>query len=346
MLRIGVIAATRHPVAEPYAGGMESHTAELTRRLRALGHEVTLFAPEGSAPDLVGPGDELTGLAGPDASPQEVFLRQHQTYVALVLRLRREPDRFDVLHDNAAHYLTLSLADSLPAPVVATLHTPPTTWFESAVTAGPRPRTTFCAVSERGAAAWRQLLGDVPVIRNGINVEAFTPGPGGGTPVWCGRLVPEKGPDHAIAAARRAGTGLVLAGPISDPAFFDAKLAPNFDGDITYAGHLGSRDLATLLGTASAVLFTPRWDEPYGQVAAEALACGTPVAAYDRGAAGELLDAATGRLAPPDDVPALATALVEAAGLDRAAARRRAVVHGSSQRMARAYADLYASLQV
>jgi glycosyltransferase involved in cell wall biosynthesis len=349
-VRVALIAPARYPIVEPYAGGMESHTAELARRLRDLGHHVTVFGLHGSAPDLVAPADELVAPQFSLAAQNDVsavprsFMAEHHAYLALMLRLQRAPHRFDVVHDNALHYLTLSLASTLPMPTVATLHTPPTTWFESAVAAGPPSSTTFCAVSRGNARSWRDQLGPLPVIYNGVDTEVFTPGTGGGPAVWTGRLVPEKGAEHAIAAARLAGLPLVLAGPIADAAWFERGVAPLLGGDVRYAGHLNQRQLAELVGRASVAVVTPRWNEPYGLVAAEALACGTPVAAYDRGAVAELLDGQTGRLAPADDVAHLADAMRSAQGLDRRAARQRAVERWSSARMAREYAALYASV--
>jgi hypothetical protein len=98
-----------------------------------------------------------------------------------------------------------------------------------------------------------------------------------------------------------------------------------------------------VVGRAEVALVTPRWDEPYGLVVAEALACGTPVAAFARGGIPEIVDARAGRLAPADDVPALAAAVRQAAGLDRTEVRRHAVEHCSMTRMVSAYEDIYRS---
>ena len=108
-----------------------------------------------------------------------------------------------------------------------------------------------------------------------------------------------------------------------------------------YLGHLTHDQLAVRLGRASACLVTPRWDEPYCLVAAEALACGTPVCGFARGALPELLDEQCAVLVEPDDVEALAAGLLAAARLSRAAARAHAVAHCSQDRMIEQYEDLY-----
>jgi glycosyltransferase involved in cell wall biosynthesis len=109
-------------------------------------------------------------------------------------------------------------------------------------------------------------------------------------------------------------------------------------------GHLDHSELAERVGRARVCLVTPRWDEPYGLVAAEALACGTPVCGFDRGALSEILSADVAVLVAPDDVEALAAAIPAAARLSRAAARDRAVRHCSEDAMIDSYVSLYRDL--
>ena len=145
-----------------------------------------------------------------------------------------------------------------------------------------------------------------------------------------GRIVPEKGPDLAILAAREAGLPLDLVGPVLDPRYFATCVKPLLGGAVRYLGHLTHDQLATQLGRASACLVTPRWEEPYCLAAAEALACGTPVAGFARGALPDLLDERCAVLATPDDVGELAAGLrggtvvtIRRAGACRRALRRR-----------------------
>jgi glycosyltransferase involved in cell wall biosynthesis len=350
-VRIGVIAPNRNPLCEPFAGGTEAHTVDLARGLRARGHTVSVFGPVGSPSDLVDRDDVLPVLSLSETALRDVssapawFLAQHHAYLALMLRLQGEArDRFDVIHDNAIHYLTLSMASSTGVPTVATLHTPPTPWAESGFAASAGPRPVLRAVSQSSARLWAESLGPVPVIANGVDTAAFVPGPGGGGAVWIGRLVPEKGADHAIAAARHAGVALTLAGPVGEPEWFSAHVRPQLGGQISYAGHLSRPELVHLLGASSVLVATPRWDEPFGLAVAEALACGTPVASYARGAATEILDDSCGATAIADDVLGLGAAVTAAAQLDRAAARRRAVDCWSVERMVDEYSALYRSL--
>ncbi|RYJ01978.1 MAG: glycosyltransferase, partial [Actinomycetales bacterium] len=132
-------------------------------------------------------------------------------------------------------------------------------------------------------------------------------------------------PHLAVRAARSAGLPIVLAGPVLDPGYFRDEVRPLLGSDATCAGHLGGSALVDLVGSASVLAVSPVWDEPFGLVAAEALSCGTPVAAFGRGGLTEIVSPDVGRLADVDDVDALAAAIVDARRLDRRAARDHAV---------------------
>jgi glycosyltransferase involved in cell wall biosynthesis len=252
--------------------------------------------------------------------------------------------QFDVVHNNCLHHLPIAMAAAVPTPMVTTLHTPPTPWLESAIQAGPCP-VTFVAVSEHTARAWRHCA-PATVIRNGIDLDVWPQGAGGGPAIWFGRLVPEKGADLAVRAARAAGLELDLVGPVGDRGWFDEHVRPLLGPGIRYLGHLDHAALAARVGAASVTLATPRWDEPYGLVVAESLACGTPVAAFDRGGVAEILTPDSGVLVGADDVPALAEAALRARRLSRARARARAVSACSVEQMIDGYERLYERLMV
>ncbi|MBN9107360.1 MAG: glycosyltransferase [Pseudonocardia sp.] len=345
-LRIALIASSNFPIAEPFAGGLEAHTALLARELTARGHDVTVFAAPGS--DVV-PGarvEEMPVLAISDVARGDVsmpparFMAEHHAYLDLMLRLARG-DEFDVVHNNSLHHLPVAMARTLPVPLVTTLHTPPTPWLESAVvTAGGR-HGVLTAVSSHTAGAWRHVADGITVIHNGVDVEARPHGPGGGPLVWAGRIVPEKGAHLAIRAARAADRPLLLAGPVSDPGYFAEAVAPLLGGTVRHVGHLPHPALTRLVARAAAMLVTPSWEEPYGLVVAEALACGTPVAGFAVGALPEIVDDSCGRLVPAGDTDALAAVIPAVEQLSRSAARRRAELRWSHRRMVDQYEALY-----
>ncbi|MDQ1660074.1 MAG: hypothetical protein QOJ68_54 [Blastococcus sp.] len=345
--RIAIIGSARYPIREPFAGGLEAHTWGLARALRQRGHEVTVFAGPGCDPgldvrEIPVHWPRTSEAARADVSmPPAAWLEEHHAYLTLMLELSRS-HQFDIVHNNCLHHLPIAMASAVPAPMVTTLHTPPTAWLESAIQAGPCPMT-FVAVSEHTARAWRASA-SAEVIGNGVDLGVWPPGPGGGPAIWFGRLVPEKGADLAIQAAQEAGLELDLVGPVADLAYFEKHIRQHLGSQIRYLGHLDHAALADRVGAAAVTLVTPRWDEPYGLVVAESLACGTPVAAFDRGGVAEVLAPDCGVLVDGDDVPGLADAALRASSLSRVSARARAVSHCSLARMVDAYEDLYARL--
>lgn len=272
------------------------------------------------------------------------FMEEHHAYLSLMLRLARRTD-IDVVQNSSLHHLPIAMADTLPMPLVTTLHTPPTPWIESAVAASAAATTgTFVAVSDHTAATWTHVPVS-QVIANGIAVDdwPFSPEADPDLAVWTGRIVPEKGTHLAIEAAHLAGMRIAVAGP-ADPAYLQGEVLPRMGPEDVLLGHLGHAELAAAVGTAAVQLVTPCWDEPFGLVVPEALACGTPVAAFDRGAMDEIIDDTCGRLAPAADVEALADAARGAATLDRTACRRHVEDHFAIDPMVEQYEQLYTTL--
>lgn len=356
-MHVVVVAHTRHPVRQPFAGGLESVSWHLTRGLAERGHRVSVFAARGS--DRI-PGVEhlwpdelpLSDAARADISmPDEGWLRRHHAYLSLMMGLARRDD-IDLVHTHALHHLPTAMAPTLPVPTLLTLHTPPTPWLESAIRVarstdgGGQLHAT--AVSAHTAAAWEHVV-DAAVVRNGVDTQVWRAGPGGGPLVWSGRIVPEKAPHVAVRIARAAGLPLVLAGPVADEHYAREVLWPLCDDTVTYAGHLSDTDLAALVGASSAALVTPAWDEPFGLVAAEALACGTPVLGLRRGGLPEVVGPEVGRLVPADGseddiVDRAAAALPEVLALSRETCRAAAEEEHSMERMVDDYLEVYTQI--
>jgi UDP-glucose:tetrahydrobiopterin glucosyltransferase len=342
-LRIAVIAHLKYPICQPFAGGLEVHTHLLVRLLIARGHAVTLFAAAGSDPSFrVEDSGSPTGIP---ATPDEAVATaqaEHAAYAGIMDRV--VAGGFDVVHNNSLHYLPLAEADRIPGAMVTTLHCPPFAELRAAAAAPPRRRLRFVAVSGAMRREWQGIVPVTDVLPNGIDLGLFQPClavPIRQHAVWCGRLVPEKGLHLAIAAARLARMPLRILGPIKDLAYWRDTIVPALGGDVTYVGHLDHQALVQEVAQASVTLVTPRWEEAYGLVVAESLACGTPVAGFARGALPDLLDALTGRLVPADDVEALARAIPAAAALSRLACRRRAEAHCDAGVMVDRYERLY-----
>ena len=350
-MRVALLGPSRHPVAEPFAGGQESHVATLATALRRRGHHVVLHAAPGSDPGLADelvthPGlPPLSEVAAVDPNlPEPGFLRDQHAFLSVVGDLMRRRD-VDVVHNSSLHHLPLVAATAVDRPLVTTLHTPPFPWMEvGAALADPRAR--FVAVSRDLATRWTTLTVPPTVVPNGVDVDRFAFGPGGCDLAWVGRLVPEKGVDLAAAAARRCGRRLRIVGPVSDPAWFDHVVRPLLGDDVTYEGHLDQCAASALVGRSAALLVTPRWDEPFGLVAAEGALTGTPVVALGRGGLAAVVDERLGVcVAPSDDVEsiveALAAGVEHAVTMPRDTVRRTAVRRFSADRMAADYEQVY-----
>ncbi|MGH9180234.1 MAG: glycosyltransferase, partial [Acidimicrobiales bacterium] len=156
-----------------------------------------------------------------------------------------------------------------------------------------------------------------------------------------GRIHPDKGTVEAIDTAARAGLPLVMAGIIQDQAYFDSEVAPRIDGErVSFVGPVGAGDRSAFLGGALALLHLIGFDEPFGFSVVEAMACGTPVIAFDRGSMSELIDeGTTGMLVA--DVDSAVDAVSRVAGLDRSAIRRVAVERFGHNRMVDEYVAVY-----
>jgi glycosyltransferase involved in cell wall biosynthesis len=347
-MHVVILAAARHPLREPFAGGLESLTWALVRGLRARDVEVTVFAGPGSDPELdareitVLPL-ELSDAARSDVSmPPESWLQEHHAYLQVMLELAGRDD-VDLIHNNSLHHLPVALAQTCPAPMLTTLHTPPTPWLEPAIRLMDQRRSRFVAVSGYTARQWGHVT-DAAVVQNGVDTQVWTPGPGGDDLVWVGRVVPEKAPHEAVRIAAASGRRLRLAGPIGDLRYFREELEPLLGPATEYLGHLEVPALRELVGSSAATLVTPAWDEPYGLVAAESMACGTPVLGYRRGGLPEFVVPECGVLVEPGDTAAAAAEVGAVSSLSREACRAHAVQHCSLDAMVQAYLDLYRTL--
>lgn len=347
-MHVVILASARHPLRQPFAGGLESLTWALVRGLRSRGIDVTLFAGPGSDPTLdareiaVEPL-VLSETARADVSmPPEAWLREHHAYLQVMLELRDRQD-VDVIHNNSLHYLPVALAQTCSAPMLTTLHTPPTPWLEPAIAMMDQTRSRFVAVSEHTARQWAHVT-RACVVRNGVDTGQWLPGPGGEDLVWVGRIVPEKAPHEALRIAAGCGRRIRLAGPICDPGYFRSQVEPHLGPDAQYVGHLDINALRALVGHSAAMVLTPAWEEPYGLVAAESMACGTPVIGYRRGGLSEFVPESCGVLVDPGDAAAAAAAVRHVVAMDRGRCRDHAVTHCSLDVMVEAYVQAYTRL--
>ena len=341
-MRVALVAPFVAAIDEraPQIGGAQAVIADLARGLAARGHEVTLLAPKGSRVS----GARVVDL-GIAADPTAVFGRgtrpsQVTAFAAVDAWLATHP--FDVVH---AHAFDAPAFDCVRGSnVIHTLHLPPVD--EPVVAAARTASGTLATVSESCRAAWANAGVRVDeLLPNGIDLAAIPVGRGdGGYLAFAGRMSAEKDPAAACRVARALGLPLRLAGPIYDERYFTSAVEPELGPDVAYLGALVRSALWAMLGGASATLLPVRWDEPFGMVALESLASGTPVVAYRRGGLTEVIvDGRSGCLVAPDDEAGLVRAVGTAARLSRAACRSDAGRY-DLDRMLDAHETLYRTL--
>jgi glycosyltransferase involved in cell wall biosynthesis len=203
-------------------------------------------------------------------------------------------------------------------------------------------RISYVAISD---ADRHPELRYAATIHHGIAIEAFPFDPVGSEDLlFFGRIHPDKGAAEAIEAARRTGRRLVMAGIVQDQGYYEQKVAPAIDGKtVIYDGPVGGSARTRILGSARALLHLVNFDEPFGLSVIEAMACGTPVIANNRGSMPELIDhGVTGFLV--DDIDGAVEAIARIDEIDRAACRTAAAARFTVDHMADRYLALYRRL--
>lgn len=294
-------------VPPPGYGGVESVVSTLTEALVRRGHDVTLFCAPGSVSRAT--VATLLERSHPDEIERALYEVDHVAKAFDEMDLATGAG-FDVIHDHCG-FTGLAMANRIGTPLVHTLHGPFTA-DTAAFYAHHGHKGTLVGISHAQLASSPSGLRPIGPIPNPIDLRAWPMRERKGDYLlWIGRISPEKGPHRAIAAARAVDVPLVLAGviqPGSQP-FFDKEVAPHIDGErVRFVGEVGGAAKQSLFANARGLLMPIRWDEPFGMVVVEALACGTPVIAFPEGAMRDLvIDGKTGFLV--EDERAMADAI-------------------------------------
>jgi glycosyltransferase involved in cell wall biosynthesis len=308
-LRIAMVAPPWISIPAPTYGGIEEVVRLLCQGLVASGHHVTLFAAPESESDarVVAVLDEPQ----PDQIEHSLIEAAHVGSVFdRIDRQRTDGAGFDVVHDHCPA-VALAMADGLREPLVHTLHGP----FDderSELYRRQGHKATLVAISESQRSHAPEGVECRHVVPNPIDLDDWPfQVEKSDELLFLGRIDPDKGPHRAIQAAERAGRKLALAGPVQPEAeeFFAAEVEPHLDGDrVRHLGAIGPDDKRRTLASAHGLLMPIAWPEPFGLVMIEALATGTPVIAFDRGAASEIVvDGENGFLV--EDVEGMAAAI-------------------------------------
>jgi glycosyltransferase involved in cell wall biosynthesis len=334
MLRVAVLAPISWRVPPRHYGPWEQFASLLTEGLVERGVDVTLFASADS--ETAG---RLASVVphgyseDPDADPKV----SECLHIAHVFE---RADEFDLIH-NSFDFLPLTYSELVATPVLTTIH-----GFSSprilAVYQRYNATSAYVAISDSDRDPSLDYLA---TIHHGIDTDAFAlEAAAGRYLLFFGRIHPDKGTAEAIDVAARCGIPLVIAGIVQDQRYFDELVAPRIDDDkVSFVGAVGPEERSELLGGALALLHLIRFDEPFGYSVVEAMACGTPVIAFNRGSMPELIAAGvTGFLV--DDIDGAVAAVTAARTLDRVTIRAQAVQRFDIARMVDAYLGAYEAI--
>jgi glycosyltransferase involved in cell wall biosynthesis len=324
-------------ISDGSAGGAEQMLLTLEREMARAGHRTTVAACKGS---------RVSGrllATGEPVNASDCYKQRECEHVESVLKyVGDHPDEFDLIHDESGSFFRH--ADRCPVPVLATLHLPRSFYDEDWLRRSSQ-NLTFNCVSQSQARTFADRPNLIGVVRNGIAVEPFACSrEKQNYLLWMGRICEEKAPHLAIAAAKRAGTPLILAGQVYPfsyhQEYFEREIRPSLGADVEFVDSPSFEQKIDLLRNARALLLTSTAEETSSLVAMEAMACGTPVIAMRRGAFPDVVaHGETGLIV--DDVQEMASAVAGVSKIHPAACRRRVEEMFSSHRMGREYEAMY-----
>jgi len=338
-MRIAQVAPLTEAVPPKLYGGTERVVHWLTEELVTLGHDVTLFAS----------GDSCTSAKLEPFWPRALRLDgavrdPNALHMMMLENVRRRADEFDILHFHLDYY-PFSLFSRQRTPFVTTLH-------------GrldlPEHQPVFTTFSDMPVIsisnAQRRPVPQANFIRtihHGLPENLLTPQPV--TPGYLavlGRIAPEKGVDRAIRIAVRCGMPLKIAAKVdrADQEYYDEIMRPLMHHPLVeYIGEIGDHEKSDFLSGAIGLLAPIDWPEPFGLVMIEAMACGTPVIAFNRGSVTEIIDDGVTGFIVEDETSAVAD-VDRLSQLNRDAIRKQFETRFTARRMALDYLAAYRSL--
>ena len=330
-MRIAVLAPISWRVPPRHYGPWELFASLLTEGLVSRGHEVTLFATADSETSA-----RLCSVV-PRGWSEDPGVNPKVAECLHISEVFERASEFDVIH-NSFDFLPLTYSRLISTPMITTIH-----GFSSPdivpVYAKYNDSNFFVAISD---ADRHPALDYVATIHHGIDVDAFTFNPAPGSYLaFFGRIHPDKGVVAAIDVANETGIPLRIAGIIQDRAYFESEVAPRLDQQhVQFIGPVQAEDRSSFLGGAVALLHLIDFDEPFGLSVVEAMACGTPVIAFDRGSMSEIIvEGTTGSVVI--DIESAVKAVRGVDQFERATVRAMSVQRFSCDRMVDEYVAAY-----
>lgn len=351
-MKIAYVCISHKPISRETAGGIETFSVSLLNALIDLGHTVTLFAAKETDLKSFSPklkfvqvfsladlGKENKNLESKDFVLNYVFFQYAGAVKALL-----QKENFDIVHYSSPQWYIPFLLSNNKTKTLTTIHVNNLRPLAASYLFNNFPNTYISNVSDSSSMPFQ----DYPkrkTIHNGIDLEYF---PFNNEPedyfAWLGRIAPVKGLKEAVQAAKLSDQTLIASGSIDFPDYFNLEVKPLLDQKRKVIEQPETSEIkGVFLSKAKAVLMPVQWEEPFGLVAIEAMACGTPVIAFRRGGLVEtIVDGVTGYLV--DSVEEMAEKIKQIYQIDRKKCREHVEKNFSSYVMAKKYADYYQEL--
>ncbi|MEK7631278.1 MAG: glycosyltransferase family 4 protein [Patescibacteria group bacterium] len=333
--KIAILASNLYPIPPRATAAAELIVSEITEGLVQRGFPVTLYA----AGDTKTHARLVAVTKRASIRDPKIGQPNHKAYeFMLASRAYRDATAWGAkvmlshIPMVSAHFAAFA-----KFPTVALLHSPPTFTDSAVMASAPAQKYISISNNQRKLAKGAKFI---TTIYHGVNTKQLRFQPSAGLYLaFLGRIREYKGVREAIAVAKATRLPLKIAGPIGDAEYFAKFVKPHLNKNIRYVGEITHSQKSAFLGQALATLFPIGWEEPFGLVIPESLACGTPVVAFKRGSVPELLrDGKTGYIVK--NVPQMVVAVRKIQNIKRLVCRREAERRFSLERMVDDYARL------
>jgi glycosyltransferase involved in cell wall biosynthesis len=329
-MKVAILSPVAWQTPPVHYGPWEQMASNLAENLVKLGVEVTLFATgdshtSGKLNSVIAKGYETE--KGQDAKVLECL---H------ISNLMENANHFDIIH-NHFDFLPLTYSKLIKTPIITTIH-----GFSSEriipVYQKYNENTYYVSISNSDR---NDKLKYLATVYNGLNIDSFTFNPSPKEQLlFFGRIHPDKGTAEAISIAKKANKKLIIAGIIQDQNYFDNEVKPHLNDDIQFVGSAGPQKRNELMGESLALLHPINFEEPFGLSVAEAMLCGTPVIAFNKGSMPELIENnKTGFLVT--NIDKAVDAIENIKNIDREKCSEIAKNRFSADTMAKEYLKLY-----
>ena len=329
-MKVAIISPIAWRTPPRHYGPWERVVSLLTEGLVKEGIDVTLYAT----------GDSVTGATlrsvcrTPYEEDKEVDAKVWESLH--ISEVMEQADEFDIIHNNY-DFLPLTYSGLIKTPMVTTIH-----GFSSSkilpVFKKYNKKTHYVSISD---ADRNEELDYFRTVYHGIDIEKFTFKKNAGDYlVYFGRIHPDKGTWEAIQVAKLAKMQLVLAGIIQDKAYYENQVEPYLGDDVRYIGSVGPEERNKVLGNAFALLHPINFNEPFGLSIVEAMACGTPVLAFNRGSMPEIIQEGINGFIVTS-IEEMAEKIKGVGNISREACRKTVESRFSQDKMVKEYIEVY-----